>query len=221
MASRWFAKRFPRRPTAADFARMARNPSHLAPHPAELLHPGPFTPPGPPPLSPDERALLDAVLADPDADEPRLRYADWCDRRSDPRGGFIRAQLEAFQRGDCREDGKEEIKYSSSALSAPSAVKQVLQWLAPWSAEDIVFRRGFAEALSLAGRAFLSLGDGLFRTAPVRDVRLVAIAPYVDELVRSPHLAKLRRLDLRGNGISEADAERVRERLAPGAQLLR
>jgi uncharacterized protein (TIGR02996 family) len=220
MASRWFAKRFPRRlaaATVADFARMARNPSHLAPHPAELLHPGPFAPPGPPPLSPDERALLDAVLADPDADAPRLRYADWCDRRNDPRGGFIRAQMAEFQRGECGE----EIAYSSSAPAAPSAVKQVLQWLAPWSAEDVVFRRGFAEALSLAGRAFLSLGDGLFRTAPIRDMRLVAIAPYVDELAQSPHLAKLRRLDLRGNGIGEPDADRVRERLRPGAQLLR
>lgn len=216
MASRWFAKRFPRR-LAADFARVAWNPSHLAPYPAELLHPGPFTPPGPPALSSEERALLDAVLADPDADEPRLRYADWCDQHNDPRGAFIRVQLEEFHRGE----RKDEIPYSSSSSSAPSAVKQVLHWLAPWSAEDVIFRRGFAEALSLSGRAFISLGDGLFRTAPIRDVRLVAIAPYVEELAQSPNLAKLRRFDLRGNGISDAAAEQLRERLAPSAQLLR
>jgi uncharacterized protein (TIGR02996 family) len=216
MASRWFAKRFPRR-LATDFTRMAWNPSHLAPYPAELLHPGPFTPPGPPTLSLEERALLDAVLADPDADTPRLRYADWCDQRNDPRGAFIRTQIAEFQRGE----SNDEIPYSSSASSVPVAVKQVLQWLAPWSAEDVIFRRGFAEALSLSGRAFISLSDGLFRTAPIRDVRLVAIAPYVEELAQSPNLAKLRRLDLRGNGISEAEAERLRERLPPDAQLLR
>jgi hypothetical protein len=72
---------------------------------------------------------------------------------------------------------------------------------APWSARDVVFRRGFAEAMSLAGRAFISLGEGLFRTTPLRDVRLVAIAPFMDELARAPHLAKLDRLDLSGNWV--------------------
>jgi Leucine-rich repeat (LRR) protein len=71
----------------------------------------------------------------------------------------------------------------------------------PWSAEDIVFRRGFAEAMSLAGRAFLTISDGLFQSTPLRDVRLVAIAPYLDELAASPHLARLQRLDLSGNRI--------------------
>lgn len=41
------------------------------------------------------QALLAAVLADPDADEPRQHFADWCDDHGEPeRGEFVRVQLE-------------------------------------------------------------------------------------------------------------------------------
>jgi uncharacterized protein (TIGR02996 family) len=198
MAGRWFAKRFPRRlvsVSAADLARMAWNPSYRAPHPSELLDPDPFVPPGPPPMTAHERSLLDAVLADPDADEPRLRYAEWYDRLGDPRGELIRVQIHGGP--SSRE---------SELLAAYSA-----GWLAPfepWSARDVVFRRGFAEAMSLAGRAFISISNGLFRTTPLRDVRLVAVAPYMDELALAPNLAKLERLSLAGNYVGP---EGVRE----------
>jgi uncharacterized protein (TIGR02996 family) len=33
-------------------------------------------------------ALLQAVLASPDDDTPRLVYADWLEERGDPRGEF-------------------------------------------------------------------------------------------------------------------------------------
>jgi uncharacterized protein (TIGR02996 family) len=191
----WFAKRFPRRLrpglTDAELNAMARNPSHRCPHPRDVLDPEPFTPPGPPALSPEERVLLDAVLADLDADSPRLRYAEWCDRRGDSRGEFIRLQI-----GGANSDREREL------LAA-----HYDEWVAPfapWSAEDVVFRRGFAEALSLSGRAFISISDGLFRTAPVRDVRLVAVQPFMTELARTANLTKLDRLDLRGNCIGAA-----------------
>jgi uncharacterized protein (TIGR02996 family) len=222
MAGRWFAKRFPRRlpATAADLARMAWNPSYRAPHPSELLDPDPFVPPGPPPMTPYERGLLDAVLADPDADEPRLRYAEWYDRQGDERGEFIRLQIDQTKRTGGVSPPSERPRLadsSSGGLRPPLAVltdrelnlltQHSARWCAPfepWSARDVVFRRGFAEAMSLAGRAFISLGDGLFRTTPLWDVRLVAVAPFLDELARTPHLAKLDRLDLSGNWIGPA-----------------
>jgi uncharacterized protein (TIGR02996 family) len=191
-------KRFPRRlrwPLSdADLTRMARAPSYHAPHPAELLDPGPFVPPGPPPMPAEERALLDAVLADSDADEPRLRYADWLDRRGDPWGKFIRAQIAGDRRAD-------------DLLTVHGDRWRAV--LAPWSAEDVVLRRGFVEAVSLSGRAFISISDGLFRTAPVRDVRLVAVAPFMAELARAANLARLTRLSLRGNRIGPAGAREL------------
>ena len=76
-----------------------------------------------------------------------------------------------------------------------------LRWLEHWSAEDVVFADGVPVECSLAGRAFLSLGDWLFRHAPIRHVRLVAVAPFVGELAACPWVAKLHRLDLSGNWI--------------------
>jgi uncharacterized protein (TIGR02996 family) len=41
----------------------------------------------------DEAALLAAIYAAPDADEPRTIYADWLEQRGSPRGEFIALQL--------------------------------------------------------------------------------------------------------------------------------
>lgn len=184
----WFAKQFPRRLPGADFQAMARNPSYRCPHPREVLEPEPFTPLGPPAMSSEEWALLDAVLTDPDADGPRLRYAGWYEQRGDPRGEFVRLQIS----GENPDRERELLAAHRDRWVAP---------FAPWSAEDFVFRRGFAEAMSLTGRAFISISDGLFHTAPVRDVRLVAVQPFIGELARTANLAKLDRLDLRGNWV--------------------
>ena len=180
-----------------NFAWMARSPSHRAPRWSEISEPKSVRTRVP--LSATERTLLDAVLAEPDADEPRLRYAEWCDRQGDPRGAFIREQLR-----------------TPDAKHHQSSVEQ----FTPWSARDLVFRRGFVEALSLSGRAFISLGEPLFRLTPLREVRLVAIVPFLDELVQTAHLAKLHTLDLRGNALGDADVEVFRKQW-PALVLLR
>jgi uncharacterized protein (TIGR02996 family) len=40
----------------------------------------------------DENAFLQAILAEPDNDEPRLVFADWLEERGDPLADFIRVQ---------------------------------------------------------------------------------------------------------------------------------
>ena len=175
---------------AADFRRMARHPSAYAPTAAEVLNPAP-----PPPIARDPHPLLQAVLAHPDDDAPRFAYAQWIDAADPTRAEFIRLQL----RGD------------------PAAL-QLLEahgprWnaaFAPWGARDFMYRRGFVEGVSLTGRSFISLGASLFEATPLREVRLIAVAFLMDELIACPHLAKLEALDLRGNRIGEADAARLR-----------
>lgn len=179
--------------TDAALARMARLPSARAPFPAELLAPPPFAL-RLPAMDPDERRLLDAVLADPDADEPRLRFADWCESRGDPRGAWIRGQLGEASGGALARRGDTD---PVTAGLRPAAHTQ----FAPWGAKDLLFRRGFVEGMSLSGRAFISLGASLFRLTPLREVRLVAVAPFVGELAGCPHLGHLARLDLTGNRI--------------------
>ena len=175
---------------AADFRRMARHPSAYAPTAADVLNPAP-----PPPIARDSHPLLQAVLAHLDDDAPRLAYAQWIDAADSARAEFIRLQL----RGD------------------PAAL-QLLEahgprWnaaFAPWGARDFIYRRGFVEGVSLTGRSFISLGASLFEATPLREVRLIAVAFLMDELMACPHLAKLEALDLRGNRIGEADTARLR-----------
>jgi len=135
-----------------------------------------------------ERGLLDDVLANPDDDEPRSRHAEWLSSKGDRRGQFIHQQLEAAMQG----------------TTSPAPDPAWLAVFAPWSAEDIVFRRGFAEEMSLTGRSFISLGAGLFQTTPLRSVRFVAVQHIFAELMACPLLARLRRIDLWGNQIGPA-----------------
>ncbi len=181
-------------PTAEELRRMARHPSAYAPTAAEVLTPDPVPPPTVP-MSADERRLMDAILADPDADEPRLRYADWVEATDPARARLIRHQLV----NPDREGGGEPRHPLPRGRGSP-------EMFAPWGARDIVFRRGFAEAMSLTGRSFVGLSDGLFASTPLREVRLIAVNFLMAELVRCPNLAKLRVLNLRGNRIGDAGA---------------
>jgi hypothetical protein len=68
-------------------------------------------------------------------------------------------------------------------------------------AKDLVECDGRVESVSLSGRAFISLAGPLFETHPPREIRLVAIKWFVDELAQCPHLAQVERLNLAGNQI--------------------
>ena len=181
---------FPRRLnaplTAAAGVALARHPSHRAPDVSELLRrTAAELPDGP--AAPEERRLLDAVLAAPDDAAPRFAFADYCDRLRDPRGAFIRAQLA---------DPAAEVPAEAQASAR--------ELFAAVSGEDLAWRRGFVEGMSLSGRAFVSLGPWVMCQTPLRDVRLVAVQPYLGELAAVPHLARLRTLDLRGNRVGPA-----------------
>ena len=171
----------------AAWLRMARHPSAYAPTAAEVL-----TPPPSIDLRSDPAPHLRAVLDDPDADAPRLAFADSIAAADPARAGFIRAQLS----GDP----------AAEALLSRHGARWADEF-APWGARDLIYRRGFAEGMSLTGRSFISLGMGLFELTPLRDVRLIAVNFLMGELVRCPHLAKVRLLDLSGNRIGDAGAE--------------
>ena len=191
----WRKRRIPPRlklwPTPEELRRMARHPSAYAPTAEEVLTPDPV-PLLTVPMTPDERRLMDAILAKPDADEPRLRYADWVEATDPERAGFIRGQVTGFPQ-----------------VQSNDIPQRWHDPFLPFGARDIVFRRGFAEAMSLTGRSFISLSDALFAATPLRDVRLIAVNFLMAELVRCPNLAKLARLDLRGNRIGDAGAKHL------------
>jgi uncharacterized protein (TIGR02996 family) len=183
--------RRPAKPTPADWMRMARHPSAYAPTAGEVL-----TPPSSIDLRYDPDPFLRAVFDDPAADAPRLAFAEWIAAIDPPRAEFIRAQIAGGA------DAEKLLSLHGSRWA---------EEFAPWGARDIVYRRGFAEGMSLTGRSFISLGTGLFERTRLREVRLIAVNFLMDELVRCPHLAKLAVLDLSGNRIGDAGAERLLE----------
>jgi uncharacterized protein (TIGR02996 family) len=139
-------------------------------------------------------AFLQAVVADPEDDAPRLVFADWLEDHGDAvRAEFIRAQCELTKlpAGDPR---RWELQDRERALLAEHGDA----WAAPL--EGLVrrwqFRRGFVEAVSLPAAALLSHGDELFRLAPVRHAHLPAPGVLYGLLRQSPELATrhLRRL---------------------------
>lgn len=186
-----FGQTPPRRPrahpTAADWLRMARHPSSYAPTAAEVLTPEIAVPAR---STPDP--LLRAVLDDPDADAPRLAFAEGIGAADPARAEFIRAQLVG--------------KPDADAPLAQDGGRWAEEF-APWGARDLVYRRGFAEGMSLTGRSFISLGEALFDRTPLREVRLIAVNFMMGELGRCAHSAKLTVLDLTGNRIGDAGAE--------------
>ncbi len=177
-----FARRLPGIATERDLNRMAWAPSYRAPRLRDVqnLSGSPL-----PQVTAKERELLDAILENIDATEPRRAYADFV---SGERGAFIRRQLE----GDV-----DTIVPASASLP-----------FAAWEARDLIFRNGFAEGMSLAGRCFISRGAELLRFTPLRELRLVAIAPFMDELAICPHLSRIESLNLWGNHI---ETEGVRQ----------
>ena len=169
--------------TPSDFRRMARHPSAYAPTAAEVLAAGAVDVPPP-------DSQLRNVLDDPDADAPRADYAQWIGPVDPARAEFIRLQLAG--------DPAEALLEVHGARWAEA--------FAPFGARDFVYRRGFAEGMSLTGRSFISLGTRLLNSAPLREVRLIAVNFLMGELVMCSHLAKLEVLDLSGNRIGDTGA---------------
>ncbi|MFO0936167.1 MAG: hypothetical protein U0798_06595 [Gemmataceae bacterium] len=191
-----FLNRLPRFQTAKSWTKLARNPSYLAPRAEDVQTPTTFAPPRLQELTRNQRLALDAVLARPGDDAPRLAYAE----QSKDDSEFIRVQLAIARERRAGTIPPIELLDRESNL-LPLQQAKWSERLAPWGATDLVFRRGWIERLTLTGRAFLSLGSALFDSLPLHGVRLIAVKWYGDELARCPHLERLARLDLEGNRI--------------------
>lgn len=106
-----------------------------------------------------EQTLLDAIVAHPDDDEPRLVYADLLESRGDPRGEFIQLQ--------CRAERTPEIEARLAELEHAHAKA----WLAPILALELgarfTFRRGFVHAVQGRFPCVVEHADVLATHAPL------------------------------------------------------
>src|SRR5262245_25362518 len=100
----------------------------------------------------DAGPFLSAIHEAPHNDQPRLVYADWLDKRGDPRGEFIRVQYE-LERPDAREDLLPDLRERELLGRHGVAWRSEL----PWAGRLGVFSRGFLRPkLELAARQFLN-----------------------------------------------------------------
>jgi uncharacterized protein (TIGR02996 family) len=151
----------------------------------------------------DRAAFLRAICERPHDDAPRLVYADWLDEHGDPRGEFIRLQIDlarlpaaASHRAALAQRGVQLLDDHKSAWEAE---------LPPHYRQVVGYERGFPVVeLSLAdGRAFLDAyrASALSDLVPGYHLRLWEVRPAeLDELALSPGLARLTGLACQPDG---------------------
>jgi len=145
--------------------------------------------------------LLQGVLDNPDADEPRLAYAQWCDQQDDQptkdRGEFIRAQIELVgAHGDIRKTVPLDYKITKLSEQHSQTWGQPLAMLV----DSFEFDRGFIELVAMPASAFLERAGQLYQLAPIRHLDLTGVEPIAQKLFESSSLGVIRSL-----GISRCD----------------
>ncbi len=140
------------------------------------------------------------IFEDPDADAPRIAYAQHVGSREPVRGELIRLQVERFA-GDLR---------ARRWRSQPSQRERDLldqhgddwaQLVAPYGRTGIPFppyefHRGFVELLRTEAATFVELGEDLLRLGPIRHLALGADGTPLDLVLAQPALRYLRSLEL-------------------------
>src|SRR5262245_23679699 len=136
----------------------------------------------------ENRDLLQAILEDPDADAPRLIYADWLEEQADPRAAFIRVQCQLASLGA---DGPARVELAQREGTLLQQHERT--WLGPVRrlVSGYEFRRGFVETVTLEGRAFIQHADELFHTIPLRQARLLSAANVIADLAECRFLGRL------------------------------
>ncbi len=158
-----------------------------------------------------QRAFLDAIVAAPEDDTPRLVYADWLEETGDPeRADFIRTQIRLAH-----------LPPQAPERAALAAREQALlrdhgrRWAEPLRGLDWGWRfgRGFIEAIQIHPFNRLTV-PALARVVPLTPLRMLSIpddCPEGEALVAAaPLLTRLRELRFeytafhyRGNQLSE------------------
>ena len=144
--------------------------------------------------------LLSAVLADPDAEEPRDRLAELLIAAGDPRGELIAIQM----------------KLARNQGNAPQLRKRARPLLErhrhAWSGgiadlvDKFTFHRGFAEHIEVDSALFLRIADKLYSMAPIRHLTLAGAHAVAKDLFDSPHLSRIVSMSLERCELDDDDA---------------
>jgi uncharacterized protein (TIGR02996 family) len=140
-----------------------------------------------------EAAFLEAIAQEPDNDALRLIFADYLDERDDPRGEFIRVQIELA--GMAHEDplapSLRRREFELWKANQDRWVGNCKSWLVDWDCE-----RGLLHSITISAATLIEHADELFRLGPIRELHLgPALTPVMSALLALPQLARIRSLD--------------------------
>lgn len=133
-------------------------------------------------MTPHEQGLLQAILAAPGEDAPRLIYADWCEENGDPeRAEFIRVHCEIAARFGVPIDGspvatgdraadQDEIRLRRRERELKDA--NYGRWLVPVEGVVCNLHRGFVNRINCKPEVFLRHGVVLLGQYPIEKVGL-------------------------------------------------
>lgn len=125
-------------------------------------------------------SFLWAILKEPERDDCRLVYADWLEEQGDPRGEFIRLQVELARNGD-----PDPIAATTSDFAALKMREHALlyehgvTWGEPCSGKVAhEFRRGFVAGVVCTAEHWQKWGRVIVRAHPVEQVGIADKRPY-------------------------------------------
>jgi uncharacterized protein (TIGR02996 family) len=138
--------------------------------------------------------FLADIIEHPD-DTPRLICADWLEEHGDPdRAEFIRLQIALAKMAEDA-PARKEAKAREWQLRRQHG-DTWRQEVPVWARERPKFQRGFVAEIEGTARLFLKGAPGLFRRAPIQGVKLRPSAAQWAGVFASPHLQRLRRLNV-------------------------
>ncbi len=142
-------------------------------------------------------AFLEAVIAAPDDDAPRLLYADWLEEHDDPdRAEFIRVQC-SLDRTPADDPRRQALRRREQELLGQYGWRWAEE-LGP-GVSEWVYRRGFVERVTMGLETSADHILAVLRKAPIRHVRDISqfcdLTGVTDAL---PHLGRLTGLEFWG-----------------------
>lgn len=151
------------------------------------------------------QALIDAILAAPEADAPRTALASRLEALSDPRGTFIRLQMQAARSPDAEERNRARREADALLAKHRPLWARGIDGRVPFAK----FLRGFVELIHIDGADAARSLPELYKLAPIRMLVITNPAPAIDELARSSQLDRIVKLSLPKGGLSDAQVVRL------------
>jgi len=144
--------------------------------------------------------LYRAVLASPDHDGPRRRYAAQLEQEGDELGEYIRLSLD----GD-RDRLSEPAVTRALVLHNQLRVRMtapIAAWIRSHQRD-----RGLVALVEMDGQTFIDHGTEVFALAPIQHLDLVDTKGVFAQLVQSPILERVQTLALERNALGDQEAE--------------